>query len=351
MKKRDWKPIAALAGAFVLAWVSLKYLLPIVLPFLLGAALALAAEPVVHLLTVRLHLPRGLSAGIGVSLALVLLVSLLVLLGAFLVRELGVLAGILPDLEQTAVSGMSALEGYLLKLSDKLPTMLGEPVSRSVQGFFSSGTVLVDQLAQRLPGFASALFSHVPGSALMVGTGVLSAFMVSARLPKLRRWFRRRPWYDKLKQWRPALQAVRTALWGWIKAQLMLCLLTGGIVTAGLLFLRISYAPVWALLIALVDAIPVLGTGTVLIPWAVVSLVQGRQFRAIGLLVIYGITFLARSFLEPRLVGRQLGLDPLMTLAALYAGFRLWGFGGMILAPLLCVAASEVGKLSLSPGD
>lgn len=344
MKRPDWKPIAALGAAFVLTWLSLRYLLPLALPFLLGAALALAAEPVVRLLNVRMRLPRALAAGIGVGLALTLLLSLLFLLGALLVRELGLLAGILPDLEQTAVNGLSALESYLLKLSGKLPAMLSEPLSRSLQGFFSSGTVLVDQLTQRLPALASAVFSHVPGSALTVGTGILSGFMLSARLPRLRRWLTRQSWYTRLKDWQPALGKLRVALGGWIKAQLKLCLLSFGIVTSGLLLLRVSYAPVWGLLIALVDAIPVLGTGTILLPWAFVSLVQGQQLRALGLLLTYGAALLARTVLEPRLVGRQLGLDPLMTLAALYVGFRIWGVGGMLLAPLLCVATAEVVK-------
>ena len=345
MTRPDWKPIATLAAIFALTWLSLKYLLPLLLPFLLGTALALAAEPAVGLLNKRLHLPRGISAGIGVGLALICLLSIFLLLGALLVKELRALAGILPDLEQTAVSGLSSLENYLLKLSGKLPNMLSEPVNRSVQGFFSSGTVLVDQLTQRLPALASAVFTHVPGSALTLGTGVLSGFMVSARLPKLRRWLMRRSFWAKLQAWRPAVTGLRTALGGWIKAQLKLSLLSCGIVTAGLLLLRISYAPVWGVLTALVDAIPVLGTGTVLLPWAFVCLVQGNRLRALGLLLTYLVALVARTILEPRLVGRQLGLDPLMTLAALYAGFRIWGVGGMLLAPLLCVAASEAAKL------
>ena len=345
MKKSDRKLPILLVGVFVIAWLSLRYLLPILLPFLLGALLALAAEPVVRRLHTRLRLPRSVAAGVGVSLALVLLLSLFVLMAALLVRQIRSLSAILPDLEQTAVGGLSALQTYLLRLSDKLPPMLSEPVSRSVQGLFSSGTLLVDQLAQRLPGLASAVFSHVPGSALMVGTGILSAYMVSARLPKLRRWLHRRPWYDRLQTWRPAVGKIRTALGGWIKAQLMLCLLSFGIVTAGLLFLRVPYAPVWGLLIALVDAVPVLGTGTILLPWAFVCLVRQQRLQALGLLAIYLTAMVARSFLEPRMVGRQLGLDPLLTLVALYAGFRLWGFGGMLLAPLLCVAVGEVVKI------
>ena len=345
MTRFNWKPFATLAGTFLLAWLGLKYLLPLALPFVLGIALALAAEPLVGLLSRRLHFPRGLAAGIGVTVSLVCLVSLLVLLGALLIRQLRAVTLVLPQLEQTTVSSLSTLETYLLKLSGKLPTMFREPVERTVEDFFSNGTVLVDQVAQRMPALAGAAFSHVPGSALTVGTGILSGFMLSARLPALRAWLAGRPFWGKLQTWRSAAAGLRSALGGWVKAQLKLTLLSFGIVTVGLMLLRVSYAPVWSALIALVDAIPVLGTGTVLLPWAFVCLVQGNGLRAVGLLAICLVAMGARSFLEPRLVGKQLGLDPLMTLVALYTGFRIWGVGGMLLAPLLCVAAGEVMKV------
>ena len=114
------------------------------------------------------------------------------------------------------------------------------------------------------------------------------------------------------------------------------------IVGTGLFLLRIPYAPIWGLLIAFVDAIPILGTGTVLLPWSLISLLQGQPAKAVGLLGIYVIALLSRSILEPKLVGKHLGLDPLVTLAALYAGFQLWGIPGMILSPMLCVVLLEL---------
>jgi len=98
----------------------------------------------------------------------------------------------------------------------------------------------------------------------------------------------------------------------------------------------------WAFLIALVDAIPMLGTGTVLVPWSLLCFLQGNPVRGVGLLGLYVTAMLVRSALEPRVVGRQLGINPLLTLAALYAGFRLWGVTGMILAPIITVTATQL---------
>ena len=82
-------------------------------------------------------------------------------------------------------------------------------------------------------------------------------------------------------------------------------------------------------------ALPVLGTGIILLPWSIVSMVQGNYFLGIGLLGIYCAAVITRSVLEPRLVGNQLGLDPLLTLMFLYGGFRFWGVAGMLLSPIL----------------
>ena len=96
--------------------------------------------------------------------------------------------------------------------------------------------------------------------------------------------------------------------------------------------------------LALVDAIPILGTGTVLLPWALVSLLQHQHLRSVGLLLTYAAAFLTRTILEPRLVGRHLGLDPLVTLIFLYLGYRFWGILGMLLAPMLAAALTAATK-------
>ena len=117
----------------------------------------------------------------------------------------------------------------------------------------------------------------------------------------------------------------------------------------GLVVLRIPYALPWAAGICLVDAFPILGTGTVLLPWGLVCLLQGDTARAIGLISLYVAVSLTRSMLEPKFLSRHLGLDPLVTLIALYAGFRLWGIGGMILAPILTVVTIQI--VSERPGS
>ena len=102
-------------------WLGTQYLLPIAIPFLLAALLAAAAEPLVRVFHKRLKLPRAAASGIGVLIALVVAALAVLVLCALLVRELGQLAGILPDLEGTAMQGIDSLEGFLLRMAEKTP--------------------------------------------------------------------------------------------------------------------------------------------------------------------------------------------------------------------------------------
>ena len=330
----------ALAGAFFAVWLALKYLFPVVSPFLLGGLLALSSEPIVKPLSRKL--PRTAAAGIGVLATLVLLLTILVVLTAAVVKELGVLAGALPDLGIAAKGGLRSLEDFLLRLASGMPAGIQPLLQQAVTGLFNSSSTILEQLLQRLPAMASAVFGWIPDRALALGTGILSGFMASARLPQIRQKFHQLSPSGILARYLPALRQLKTALGGWLKAQLKLLLTSYCIVSAGLMLLGIPYGFVWALLIALVDAIPVLGTGTVLLPWALICLLQRQTLQAIGLLATYLTAMLCRSILEPRLVGKQLGMDPLVTLFALYAGYRIWGIGGMLLSPVICVATMEL---------
>ncbi len=330
-----------ITGVFLL-WLGVRYVLPVAMPFLLGAALAFSAEPVVDFCVKKGKLPRPAAAGVGIISVLVAMITILSLLGAAVVRELGALAKAVPDLQQTARDGMGLLENYLTNLASSAPDGIRPMLSGTVSRFFNNGTALMDRVADRIPGVVGSILGAVPDGALGIGTGLIAAFMISARLPKLRAKLTASLPEKWKENYIPTLQRVRSALWGWLKAQLTLCLVTYGIVTVGFLLMKIPYAPAWAVLVAVVDAVPLLGTGTVLAPCALVSLLQGEGTRALCYLGLYGLSAGVRAVLEPKLVGKHLGLDPLLTLVAIYTGYRFWGFLGLILAPMAASAAAQI---------
>lgn len=337
MEQSTLKRLLWLAGGLLALWAAIEYVLPVALPFLLGWLLALGAEPLVSLAGRRLKLPRWLASGLGVFLTLVLFGTVVFFLGAFLFRELMDLAQDMPDLQQTAKAGADKLEGVLTQLSSKAPPGVRPLLTGTVESAFDDTSALMEQISHKLTAALTGTISRVPQTVLTAATGILAGFMISGRLPKLQNYLSEKlP--PGLAKTIPALKKIKDALVGWLKAQLKLMTITWLIVGAGFLILRIPYGLLWAVLVAVVDAVPVLGTGTLLIPWALVEFLQGNLLRGSGLLAICSIALISRTVLEPRLVGRQLGLDPLLTLVAFYAGFQLWGIGGMLLAPVLATA-------------
>lgn len=339
------KKILTVVAWLGILWLLVQFILPVLLPFFLGALLAVAAEPAVALGVKRLHLRRGLASGIGVSLTLVFAGAIVWLLGAVAVQEIGILAKAVPHFMADA----TAMQDWLLSVADNAPDGIRTLAQRTVLDFFDNGNSLLQQLSSHLPGMVGSFVSGVGSSVLWIGTGILAAFLISARLPKLQQILQNNIPVRWKESYLPALRKIRHTLGAWLKAQGKLSLVTWGIVSIGLLVLRVPYAPLWAGLIAVVDAIPILGTGTVLVPWSVVCFLQGDGLRGIGLLCVYGAAAITRTVLEPRLVGRHLGLDPLITLLALYVGYRIWGIAGMLITPILASAGKSL--LIANKGD
>ena len=336
------KFLPILVGA-VCVWLGLKYLLPVALPFVLGVGLALIAEPLVRRLSGKMS--RGLSAGFGVTVTLGAVAICVYFVGAIALSQLKKLAAYMPDLQNTAAQATQLAEDFFIRLSDRAPEGVRPMLQHTVLTFFDNGTMLVQQLTQHIPGLVGTTLTRMGDGAIGVGTGVLSAFLISARLPELKEKLK-----SKLPQaTSPALTRLKTGLGGWFKAQLKLTALTGGILLVGFLLLKVPHAPMWAALIALVDAVPILGTGTVLLPWALIKFLQGGTLQGAGLICTYCVTLLTRTVLEPRLVGKQLGLDPLLTLMALYLGYRFWGVLGMLLAPIMASAAASLVLTEKAP--
>ncbi len=328
------------ATVFFLVWAAFRYFFPIIAPFLLGWIFASVAEPVTRTISDKGHLNRIFAAGVSVTLVLTFLLGAVWLLAALCYRELSALAAGMPEYADLVGERLIWFRNWAVALADRVPGGLGEMLGRSLSGLFREGSLLLERLTSGAITAAGNVAGKLPGGALMIGTAVVSAYMIAAQYPALKGWlfgserFRYR--------WGPVLERLRRTVGQWLTAQVKLTCVTFGIVTAGFLLLRVEHWLLWAVVTAAVDAIPLLGTGTVLIPMSLFQLLRGEHVRAVGLLGLYVTAVLTRSALEPRLVGRELGLNPLLTLMALYAGFQIWGVPGMILSPILAVTAVQL---------
>ena len=320
-------------AALLAAWLGLRLVLPLMYPFLLGTLLALGAERAADFLERRLRLPRFLAAGLAVGALVAGLGGLVLLLAALAVSQLGGLCEALPSIAATVRSGLALLENRLLSLGSGLPGY-----RQAITGLFSDGEELITRVGRLVLGRAGAILTRLPGQTLSLGTALLSGFMICAKLPSIRTRLRARRADPRLEALQKALGKLKNTGKLYLCSQLKLMGVTFCLLFAGFSLLRVGYPLLIALLVTLVDALPVLGTGSILIPWALVCFLEGSAARALGLLGLYATAALTRSVLEPKLVGSHLGLDPLVTLMAMYCGLRLWGLGGMLLLPMLAAA-------------
>lgn len=330
--------------SLVAVWLFMGYFLPIGLPFLLGISLALGAEPTLRLLCRRLKLPRVAASPIAVSGVFLLSATVVTCLLALILRQSQQLVTWLPKLAENLTDALSQLQTWLQSLTQRLPPALQPLVGGLTEGFFQNGGAILEQAAMQLPKLATALLGFLSKGMLGLITGIISAYMISARMPALRAWWQRHQPITWQERWRPMLLTLKKSLSGWIWAEVKLAVLSFGLMSVGFWLLGISRSLMTAGLIAIVDAFPILGVGTVLIPWALLCLLRQETVRGIGLLAVYAVVWLSRSILEPKLVGKGLGLDPLVTLIAIYAGWKLWGIPGMLLAPILALTISQIIK-------
>ena len=344
--KKPWRTAAYLLGGAVALWLTARFFLPIGLPFLLGLGLSRAAEPLVRRLTEKAHFPRGLASFLCVTLVCAVLGSVLWLLCRGVYGELGRLAKQLPDVLLSLKEPVGRLHKWLLQLAAKLPDGFSAAAAEWLDHFFAGSDLLASSVSDWIVRFVTGTLSSVPDIVLFVLTALLSGYLFSSEGAALNSAIRR--WLPE--QWQQRANALwkrlKGALGGYCKAQLRLMVVTFGIVAAGLLILRRDSAILTALLIALVDALPVLGAGTILIPWAIIAFFRGETAAAVGLLLIYAAASLTRTFLEPRFLGRQIGLNPLLTLVSMYAGFRLFGMLGMILLPVGVILIKQLYDLA-----
>ena len=340
-KQRLFKISLSVAAGAVGLWLFTSWLLPVFLPFLLAFLLAAVTEPPANYLMKKTGMPRPLAGGLCILGAYLLLAGLLFLLGRTLFRELGEFLSGLPRMLQHMTGPMEKLHAQLRNLTRKLPEGVAAALTDMVDDFFSGSSGLAQELPGKMLSFATKVARKIPDLVLFLLTTVVASFMTAGVLPQLRKWLSRvlpAAWRKRVTRlW----QKSRGAVGLWLKAELKLVGVTFVVVTAGLFLLRVPYPLLLGVVIAVVDLLPVFGVGTVLVPWSIVRFLQGDTAMGIALLALYAVAYLTRTILEPRILGKQMGIPPLLTLAAAYTGYRLAGLWGLILFPVAVSIAFE----------
>ncbi len=301
-------------------------------PFLAALLLAHWADRPVSRLAQQL--PRWLAALLILTISGLLLCCLLLLLIVKLWQDVpAVLAG--------ARDG-TALWTHLEHFAARLPAFLRGGIEWLLTQLQTQSSALRTHLTEALTEWAASTAAALPGILFAWGVALLGSFYAAADWQRVKEGLLRllpHGWENAI---RSLFHKLMQGALGWLRVQGRLMLITFGLLVLGFLVMDIDGALTLALFIALADALPVFGSGLLLVPWAALTLIQGQLWRALGLMFLWMIAALCRSVLEPRFLGRQAGTSPLVTLLVMYIGLRLFGIGGLILAPIALSAGMAV---------
>lgn len=345
-----WRAFVVVA-VVVLAFAVLHYTIPLVYPFIIAWFIALAIEPLVRLLE-RMKIPRW--GGTTLSLLLILavfsaLVTLFVIrvvneltrLVEFIQRNIHTISERFTDWFVSRASTFTQLEATIQSSLQKLErfttgTESGQ-IADSLQNSLQSFAELITRVITKFISGLGSFLSNLPFLLTVLVFVILGSFFISKNWYSLKqRLFQLLPAVVK-ESGGVVLGDLKKAFVGFIRAQLTLITLTAIIVLLGLMILRVNYALTLALLIGFVDLLPYLGVGAIMVPWIVYLFIIGNYKLAIGLSILYLVIIVVRNFLEPKIYASNIGLDPLVTLIALFVGLKLFGFLGLIIGPTATV--------------
>ena len=301
------------------AVIFFRWLLGPLMPFLLALALSAMAEPLVQRVRRLLKVRRSFAAALVTTFFLLVLEGGAGLVLGRLVLELRQWSARLPE----AIAGFPAVwNGLIDRVEDwyaSSPAFLRSALDALAEQLMEDGPSLAGDVGGWLMGAASSLLAALPDAGLFLMTTVLAVYFTSLSYPAILAFLKRQlptAWQAKC---RDAANCFRS---------------TFVLLLIGFLWMRLDYALLAAAFTALVDALPVLGTGTVLVPWALGCMLLGDTGRGLALLTLYAVGLIVHTLLEPRLLAGQVDLPPITALLAMYLGFHFLGVGGMILLPL-----------------
>ena len=321
-------------AACAILWLFIRYALPWLLPFILAFAISRLIEPAVSFLVQKARFRRTAAAGLCTLIVFSALVTLTALAVGRAVIELTAFVRRLPALLQGVSDALNALGARVENFVSNAPVEIRNYLNGMIDGFVKKSAEIPAELSGKLLPLLSGAAKITPRFLVFFLTCAISVYFMSSGYADVRAFILRQIPREKHRALRDLKKDLVSTFGKWVKAELMLAGITFIEMAAAFLFMRIEFAVLLALLIAVVDALPMLGSGTILVPWAVVSLIGGDTRFAFGLVLHFAFNTILRNILEPKLVGEQIGLPPFATLLAIYIGFCAAGVLGMLLFPL-----------------
>lgn len=328
------KVVLAIAAIFLLFKVG-KY----IVPFIVAYCFAALIEPLVKFIERRLRIPRKIGTVFSILIVLGLIISLLAFLISRLIKEI---QNVYMTIDMESITKFfNNLVEQINGIYIQLPVEVTDLLNKAAQDFASNIQSVLGKVVE-LAGFPFKAALYLPQVLIFILVTILATYFMSSDKNLILKFLDGQMPSDWLKRTRGITNNVFVALFGWLRAQLILMSITFSELLVGLLIIGVENALLIALIIAVVDLLPVLGAGSVLVPWSIVNLLLGNTKLGLSTFLLYVIILFVRQLIEPKIVGQQIGVHPLFTLCGMYIGLQVMGVLGMFAGPLTVVVLKYV---------
>lgn len=320
-------------------YISFRYLLPLILPFIFAYFLAWLIRPVVETLYRRLKIPRILGGTISLLLlvgvfgtAICMLINILIRETIAMIRNIPIYINMIADKLDTICKHCDDLMGI------SVGTVRGIVDEHLTQSVNDTKTKLMPWLTEHTISITIWLIGFLTIFLIVF----IAAVLIAKDLPEFHKRYEKNPIYCDIHKVTEKLSEAGIA---YLRTQLIIMLIVAVVCVIALIILKNDYAFLIGIGIAFLDALPILGIGLVLIPWSIISLIQGKLFVAAIIFTAFLICQIVREVLEPKLIGNRIGIKPLYTLIAMFIGIKLFSIAGFILGPIGLVIITTIYKV------
>lgn len=344
--KEPFKKILKLFIFLLVIYIFLNYVGGLFLPFIIGYILCIILYPLFKVLNNRYKIPKPISSILCISILILLVIIIGVGIVGQIVKEGKEFIKDLPYYIQSIKNTFEELKDKIQSLIKILP----DGLENTIIGFFeNSSSILGELLGNGLKNTSIKVIRKVPNAFMITIISIISCYLMLIDKENIQRFIIRQLPKKYTGKFGIVKSGIGDAVFGYIRAQAIIMCLIATVCFLGLLLLDAPYALFIAVVIGIIDALPVFGSGFILWPWALYNIIIGNYGLSIGLIIIYVVVLLTRQFVEPKILGKQIGIHPLATLMSIYIGLQVFGIFGFIIGPIIMVIIKALQNENILP--
>ncbi len=350
-KKKFIINVAFIVTVYAILYFIFVYVIHWVMPFLIGFLIALALRPIAKLLN-KLFKSKGKGVAVFVVASFYALVALILwLFVTFLITQMTDLINLIPNLYFNRVEPLLLeFNDWIVANTKPVSTEAANTVSQIITNGINYISDIIKNTSISIVQRVTKLISNFPLYLISVIFTIVLSIFISVEYSNITSFIKRQLPEKFSSTFDESRLFLTGTVWKMIKSYMIIMCITFIEVLIGLSLLNVNFALPIAAIIAILDILPVLGTGGILIPWGIIELILKNYHLGFGLLFLYLAVTVIRNIIEPKIVGHQIGLHPIITITVMYAGLRLFGFFGLLVAPVITILVkylNDTGKIHL----